>query len=313
MPTPTQILSRLSAKADAITKAIDRKQTALDRRLARLERELFTLLQVELFGRLQFDKDGKLLNNTHNLALLIRIDKAFERFEKLFLRDVLGSYVSDLLQVSALTGEMYTGEGTEALIKKIATDNALLRASIGVTPSGRVVQGSVLWEVSQSAPVRQGVKNVVISAIQAGLTLKDLTDTLRDFVQGAKGVGGRLRKFWRTYAYDVFNQAAEIKNEQFRRGLGMQWFIYVGDIIQDSREFCIAKAGKVFAVIEADTEWPNDPDLIGKNSGIPYTPRIDRGRWNCRHRIRYITEEMALQLDAKKVQQIQEKYGSDSL
>jgi hypothetical protein len=83
----------------------------------------------------------------------------------------------------------------------------------------------------------------------------------------------------------------------------------VGDVIKDSRTFCIKKAGKVFAVIEADTEWPTDPDLIGKGSGIPYTPRIDRGRWNCRHRIRYISEELAKKLDPKKVAQIEQSYG----
>ena len=128
------------------------------------------------------------------------------------------------------------------------------------------------------------------------------------------GIGecGKLTSFWHGNAYDLFNQAAEIKNEQFRAALKLHWFIYAGDIIKDSRAFCIAKAGKVFADVEADTEWPNDPNLIAKNSGIPYTPRVDRGRMNCRHRIRYITRELAVQLDKKKVELIESKYGKGS-
>lgn len=304
-----KILLRLSRKADKITDAIDKRQRALGRKLTGLEKELFALLQLDLFGRLEFEK-GKLVNSVENIALLVRIDRVFDRFRQQFLTGVLRDYVADLLEVSALTGEMYEGMATEALLRRITRDNAVLQAAIGVTNSGNVVQGSLLWEISQSNQVRQGVKNVVVSAIQSGQTLREFTRALRDYVQGSPGASGRLVTHWRTYAYDVFNQAAEVKNEQFRRGLDLEWFIYVGDVIKDSRDFCRKKAGGVFAVIEADTEWPNDPDLIGKKSGIPYTPRIDRGRWNCRHRIRYITEEMAQELDAPKVERIKVKYGS---
>lgn len=208
-----------------------------------------------------------------------------------------------------MTGELYAGEAPAATLAKIIADNTLLLRAIGVTASGNVIKGSILWEVSNSPQVRQGVKSVVISAIQSGWTLAEFTDGLRTFIRGIKGATGRLVNYWRTYAYDIFNQAAEVKNEQFRRGLDMQWLLYVGDIIKDSRAFCVKKAGNVFAVIEADTEWPDDPDLVGKKSGIPYVPRIDRGRWNCRHRIRYITEELALQIDPAKVKLIKAKYN----
>jgi hypothetical protein len=166
-----------------------------------------------------------------------------------------------------------------------------------------------LWDVSNAAPVRDGLKNVILKGIQSGATLREFTAQIKDYVTGTPGTAGRLRTHYRTYAYDLFNQVQEAKNEQFRRGLDLQWFLYVGDVIADSRVFCQKKAGRIFAVIEADTEWPKDPDLIGRSSGIPYNPRIDRGRWNCRHRIRYITEEMAEQIDAAKVKRIKQKYG----
>ena len=51
------------------------------------------------------------------------------------------------------------------------------------------------------------------------------------------------------------------------------------------------------------------PDLIGKGSGIPYVPLVQRGKWNCRHRIRYISEEIAMRLDADKVKAVKEKYS----
>ena len=313
MPKPSEILKALEKKAEAISAAIDLKQVATGKQIASAEKELFSLILERLFQRLKFDNDGKLINSTNNLAVLVQIDKAFEQFRKVVLKNVLSRYVSDLIEISRLTGEMYTGEASATILAKIAADNGLLLASIGVTQSGTVVKGSILWEISNSATVRQGAKGVVVAAIHGGFTFSELANALMRFFLGAKGATGRLQQFWRTYAYDLFNKAAEIKNEQFRRGLNLQWFLYVGDIIKDSRKFCVAKAGGVFAVIEADTEWPNDPDLVGKNSGIPYIPRIDRGRWNCRHRIRYITEGLAKQIDPVKVSRIKVKYGSDSV
>jgi hypothetical protein len=149
---------------------------------------------------------------------------------------------------------------------------------------------------------------MIVRAIILGQAVRDFISSLRTYIIGTKEQDGRLLKYWKTNAFDLFDQAAEIENRRISEKLDLRWFIYVGDIVRDSRAFCIKKAGKVFASIEADTEWPKDPDLIGKNSGIPYTPRIDRGRWNCRHRIRYISEELAVQIDPKKVSIIKKKY-----
>lgn len=309
MPTEAEkLLSRLKKKADTITNAIDREQRNLDRELQALERVLFLALQDELFGQLKTE-GGKLVMSRENLLLLLRVDAIFNIWLQEFQTGIVLDFAAQLLSIAALTGEMYTNMGTEKLVREIADDNAMLRAAIGIDADGRVIPGTILYDVSTVAQVRQDVKNVVLQAIKQQQTLREFSTTLRDYVVSTPDADGRLKKYWRTYAYDLFNQSTEIKNEQFRRGLDLQWFIYVGDVIKDSREFCRKKAGNVFSVVEADTEWPNDKDLIGKGSGIPYTPRIDRGRWNCRHRIRYISEEMAVTLNANKVKRIQGKYG----
>lgn len=310
MPTESErLFASLSKKADAINDAIDKRQRAIDSDLTRLEKDLFTRLQSELFGDLEFE-NGRLKTSRKNLLLLLRIDAAFDAWLREFQTGVVRDFAASLMSVAALTGEMYKTGNAEGLVNQIAEDNATLRAAIGIDEKGRVVPGSILYDVSTVGQVRQDIKMVVLHGIQRGQTLREFSTALRNYVVSTPQATGRLKSYWRTYAYDLFNQATEIKNEQFRRGLDLEWFIYTGSIIEKSREFCIKKAGKVFAVVEADAEWPKDPDLIGKKSGIPYVPRIDRGRWNCRHRIRYITEETAKQLDPDKVEAIKNKYGS---
>lgn len=312
MPTnndPQALIARLSRKADAITDAIERRQLVVDRAVHRAEKDLFALLVSDLLGRLSV-RDGKIEATEYNYKLLARIDAVFDTFRREVLTNTLPEFVNALFSVVAMTGELYTGMEAEATLNAIAKDNAVIRAAIGIDPSGNIVQGSALWEVSTASQVRSDLKIVVLRSIRSGATLGEFTRAVRDFVTGTPQATGRLRTYWRTYAYDLFNQVQEAKNEQFRRGLNLEWFLYVGDVIKDSREFCRKKAGRIFAIKEADAEWPKDRDLIGRGSAIPYTPRIDRGRWNCRHRIRYITEEMAEQIDPAKVKRIKEKYGS---
>lgn len=302
-----QTINSISKTPELINEAIDKRQAALDTALSKAERELYFAILSGLVENLTFDENGKVRRTAKNLLQISKVDAIFDRWGDEFGKDLVREFTDDLLAVGAMTEGMYDGMATEKELQAVTDDNTLLLAALGITAAGAVITGSIMWEIWRASEVRAELKNHVLSAIKSGQTLKQLTQTVREFMVGT-GEGGNLTGFWHTNAYDLFNQAAEIKNEQFRASLNLHWFIYAGDIIKDSRAFCIAKAGKVFADVEADTEWPKDPNLIGKNSGIPYTPRIDRGRWNCRHRIRYITRELAVQLDKKKVETIEAKY-----
>lgn len=308
MPTPQQLIERLSKKADDITLSIERREKVMDRALVAAERDLFVLIVQQFFSQLKI-VNGVVANTPDNLLVIQRIDDTFALFQREMLGGVMPKFSESLLAVAGQTGELYVGMGAASVLEAIARDNAVIRASIGIDAAGNVLRGSVLFDLSAAAQVRDGLKSIVLKSLQTATPLSSFTKQVKDYVTGTPQTTGRLRSYFRTYAYDLFNQVQEAKNEQFRRGLDLQWFIYVGDVIKDSREFCARKAGKIFAVEEADKEWPNDPTLIGKSSGIPYTPRIDRGRWNCRHRIRYISREMAEQIDPAKVKRIEEKYG----
>ena len=310
--TPAQLIEKLSKQAEEITAAIDKRQTSLGVSIASAERELFSRLLEEITSELTF-KNGVIENSVSNYLVLIRLDRAFDSWVNEVMNPVTREFVKDLFSVAEMTGAYYEGYAAEKLINDIATSNELLRAALGIDSKGNLIKGSIMADISSVSTVRTEIKQIALLGINSGQTLKEFSKSIRDYVKGVEKDGGAVNKFFKSrqsgYAYDLFNKVAEIKNEEFREQLNLKWLIYVGDIIQDSRAFCIKKAGKVFAVVEADTEWSSDPDLIGKGTGIPYTPRIDRGRWQCRHRIRYISNELAKQIDPKKVAQIEQSYG----
>lgn len=307
-----QLLARLSKDAQEIADAIERRQSSLSSSVSRAERDLFLRLIDEVFSDLEFS-NGAIVNSIPNYLLLYRIDEVFDAWQTEVMNPLMRGFVQDLLAIADMTGMYYKDFAAEKVINDIATSNELLRAALGIDARGNMIKGGMISDISKITSVRQQAKMLFLQEIQSGGTLKQLNQTIKDFVRGKSGQSGAINTNFNSrasgYAYDLFNKVAEIKNEQFRENLGLNWFIYVGVPVKDSRHFCLKKKGKVFAVIEADTEWPDDPDLPGKNSGIPYTPRIDRGRWNCTDRIRYISEDLALRLDPKKVEQIRQSYG----
>lgn len=305
MPT---LPSTLTAAAELIGEAIDLRQAALGRSLSSAEQSLYVAVMREIVERLAVSGDN-VSRTVRNMVLVSAVEGVFDRWAADTMREVLADFVANLAAVSAMAGAMYEGEAAAGDIEEVRQDNALLFAALGIAAGGSIVTGSVLWEVWRAAEVRRKVKNVVLQGVKSKIEPGRLSKLVRELVRGKGGEPGAVTSFWRTYAFDLFEQSVELKNEQYRQKIGLRWLIYVGDIIQDSRDFCVLKAGRVFADVEADENWPKDPTLPGRGSGIPYTPRIDRGRWNCRHRIRYITRETALQLDAAKVNRVEAKYG----
>lgn len=306
---PNKLFEALSEAPNKVETLIDNLQARMQSTISSMEGALAALLIAYLVDKLLTDETNNVRFSVENLLIVAGIDGIFQEWQNKEYMRAISAYIDYLGKVTNEMPIYYDGFASKKALAAIAADNSLINAALGIDASGNARRGSMMWEVWQATAVRQDLKNLVLSSIKNGQSLKDLTKSVKTFTVTNAGQVGRLEKYWRTYAYDTFNQVAELKNEQFRQELNLKWFIYTGDVINDSRDFCIGKAGKVFAVVEADTEWPKDPTLIGKSSGIPYTPRIDRGRWNCRHRIRYISEETAAQLDKAKVTRIKQKYS----
>jgi hypothetical protein len=180
-------------------------------------------------------------------------------------------------------------------VKSIAADTSLVRSRIGLTESGGFAADGYLSRLAKSDEIRQRLRDFVVQSFASKQPLADFTAGLRGIVEGSDEVDGALRKYWRQYAYDSYNAVREISNLHYANELKLNWFVYTGGIIPTSRRFCIKRNRKVFS--RQDTEdWKNDPDLIDKATVAQYNPLIDRGRYNCRHFIMWISDQEAERL-----------------
>ena len=173
-------------------------------------------------------------------------------------------------------------------------DKVRLEAKLGITSTGKVKKGGYIDTLGKTAQVKQQLARYVVSNLTGDTSFLDFQLGMRNLVIGNKRVkglatNGALEKYFDQYAYDTYNITDATANKQLASNLNLEHFIYQGSVIDTTRKFCRKRAGKAFKVSDTK-EWKNDPDLIDKKTKDEYRPLIDRGRYRCRHRIRYVTE-----------------------
>lgn len=264
------------------------------------QKELLELILTEYVPLFDLN-DGTILNNAKNIALIQKLDKVFDKLEKNLFRDVLGVMVQDLLAATQLNGKYYIGLGfKKSVIDEILKDKINLETKLGITPTGRLRTDSYLYRLGKTGEVRNKLKDYVIKNLTGDTAFADFQLGFRNLVIGNKkqkglATTGALQQYFDQYATDSFAQFDAVTDKQFANELGLTHFIYEGSLIPTSRKFCEKRAGKAFTVKETKN-WKNDPDLIDKKTKDSYVPLVERGRYRCRHSIRYITEPLYKEL-----------------
>jgi hypothetical protein len=291
-----------------IEKVIAEQTKLFETQLNKAIEKLNTLVlkwQQMLFERLNEDlilsfstEGGAILQTAANLGIAANLRDIFNTFFKDQIYRDSKAIVTSILELADTTAAYYESIGFD----KAETDNlfqealAFLREKLGIDESGKVLKDGALYEVLKSETVVQSLKNTAIQAVVNGVSLKSYSKELRAI---ATGENGEMFKYYKGISFDYFNQSSEIVNSRIADGLGLEWFIYQGSIKDTTRAFCSKRASRVFSVKEAQ-EWKNDRDLTAVKDRNTYNPMLQRGGYNCRHFIKYISKEMAETLEPSK-------------
>lgn len=294
-----QLLAYLSEWGSRFDSRLSELIESLEKRVQGLQRALWREI-LEAFGEL-FGTDGKrLARGTKNVsASLAKLERLLDRFEGVRIAEELRLFAAELIEVGGLTVEYYEATDGRAKARAIEKSLNLLRAVIGIDGAGALIAGGYLDRLGKTEAARELLRSYVVNSIVSGRSLFDFRNGFRELIVGNPDTEGALQRYWRQYAYDTYNKAHEVVNVSMADELNMSHFIYQGSIIPTSRQFCRKRAGKVFTRAQADT-WKNDPDLIDPKTKDTYNPLIERGRYNCRHWINWISEDLAAELKKKQ-------------
>lgn len=262
------------ANIDDIRSAVEAMDAFLMKRqddhVKRVESALIKL-QKDILNKLTLlrtNKKGQLEGIRLNLKNAQKIHRRVEELFKSDFTDEMRALIKDFRSVNTAISRSYKylDEATEFTD---IDNNAMKVLRDGVYQDYIEISGTKKQQIIQSMydlVVGGGDFDDVVTAVQAALT-----GTTRP---GA--VGRNLLAEARTLARDSIMQYQQQVNHMVAEEIKIKHFLYVGDIIATTRDFCRKRVGRVYTRNQIDSwtfKW------AGK-SGPAY---IHRGGYNCRH------------------------------
>tara|TARA_R100001086_G_scaffold72369_3_gene34770 strand:- start:84 stop:872 length:789 start_codon:yes stop_codon:yes gene_type:complete len=119
---------------------------------------------------------------------------------------------------------------------------------------------------------------IYMSAL-AGKSFEDVVSSIREKITGSEGIGRSLRTRARQIAHDGIMQFDAQMNAMIALDAGLTNFIYMGNTIKDTRDFCRRNLNRTFSKQEIDQVWASQ-NWQGKSTS---NGLIARGGYNCRH------------------------------
>lgn len=279
---------------------LDARQKRRFAQLSVIEKLLVRKLLDEMASELT-EENGRITSRKGFVALANAVDRVFDAVEERRLGDFVTGTAKDMRDLLEFNARYYKALNAAPQDRYQAIKDAVdsqMRKRLGIDQEGGIAPKGYLDQLFRTQPARDEVKKMVSKAVSAGIPMRKLRKQIQVKVAGTDEAAGVLERHLGTVVLDAYQQADAITNREFAKRLDLRYFIYSGGLIETSREFCRKRNNRVYTTDEAQ-EWDTDPTLprtkAEKDSGVvtDYDPLVDRGRWNCRHRILYISEEEA--------------------
>lgn len=275
-------------------KFIEDALSELEGEISKGQQRLFDQLIKEVAGKLRTDKDGNILFSNSNVNAADEVNRVFDKFQRSYLDDMIAGFSSKLRQLAVYTEEFYSlYSPAKSTIENITSKIDLLYKTLGMDAKGKVLQDSYLSKLSNAAEVRETLRDYVLNNVSSGRSYDQFLNGFSELVKGSDEVNGEMLRYYKTYAWDTFNKVDQTERNIVGDQLDLNYFIYNGDTIDKTRPFCEERAGQVFSREEGEN-W-NTEDWAGKDDSADFF--VNRGGYNCRHTIDWISNEMACYLN----------------
>ncbi len=287
-------------------------EAALNTKLRQMQNILVSKITEEIIPELDVS-GGRIRNTLKNYRLLTSLDKVYTDFQKgqriPFVEEVGGTTA----RITAMNQQYFNvmlGVEVPGLFPKVAKEAAAkMYARLGLEGS-KIIVGGYFETLIKNEALLLDVKKLAAQAVTGQFRMKDFVKGLNTLIVGEDGKPGGMERQFNRYAHDLYMQYDSAYSTALADATGMNYFIYQGGTVKDSRDFCVANNNKVFKREDAE-KWrtwtpsqgvyPEGYKVKQKDqSAVPsyldypgYDPLTDRGGYNCRHYIGWITDSIA--------------------
>jgi hypothetical protein len=271
--TPEQLIKQIQELQMAIESRMD---DALPRVFAKLSDQV-----IDLASNLSLDPKDR----AKSLKELIKLKKDIA--DTIITNAPYQLQVAEVIKGFELLSELSNEYITIAIgdfSEKKALYKAILETNIATTKDALL--GAGIRENFGTA-----IQEVLKDNIAGIGSRSQLNKTLRKFIEGTE----QEAPFLNRYIKQTTNDAVMTFNAEYIQtiadDLDVEYYLYQGTLIEDSRPFCQARAGRYFTTDQVKA-WPNLKGWNGRMAGTnSSTIFIYRGGYNCRHQLWPVAKE----------------------
>lgn len=270
-------------------KFLERLIKKTDRQFSIFEKLLYTAIIDYLIDTIKLE-DGKITANNQNNHALSTLEKASERMGGAWQK-VVSFVLNGITSFFIKSLSHYAKIDTRAIEQSKGIKDRLEDHS--ATTVNTVMSLEVIY-----AEIKQ--KAIALMSRPNGVSLKEMREELEKTIV----VKGIAKKYYSRWTHDIYSQYQRIATNELRKEIGLIFAFYQNGLIESSRSFCKERNGKIFHEEQimswASLDWEGKPDT-------GYDPIADLGGYNCRHRLDWISSELAFRLRPD----LKEKYSKD--
>lgn len=221
-------------------------------------------------------EEGKVIAESNNLAQIESISKEINSalFEGEY-REALEKFLKEFTRTADLNNEYF-----EKVFKDRFDKSDKFYKSL--TQNSQKQALNLLADNGVDAHFIQPLKQQLTASVTTGASFSETVDALTEFIQGTPEADGTLLRYVKQVARDAYSVSDRQYSNAISDRLGVEWYLYQGGEVADSRDFCIKHHGKYFHKKEieamASKDWQGK--MKGTNSKTIFAMA---GGYNCMH------------------------------
>ncbi len=274
--TPQNLSQRLEGIAE-------KAQTGLTKAVNKTQRRLYDDMQA-LLSRLELDSEGLIKQNQSNRKILQKTDQVFDKAVKQSgYYNQLNTFADSVVRMTAANEEYFN-----FILDSFTVDAQYIKS---LQKESILTIQNLLANDGLESQLKQPLKEILNQNVNTGASFADLLKQVREFIKGSPDREGKLLRYSKQISRDsLFNYSASMQ-ESISQIAGLEWYYYDGAVMDDSRDFCIARVGKYFKKQQVEG-WAR-LNWQGKRAGTTSsTIFIYRGGYNCLHSLIPVSESI---------------------
>lgn len=261
--------------SDNIDNIIHGVKSSFDRQLSKTNQELFDQVQI-LLNRLELNSDGTIKQNQYNRAMLAKIDYHLNKGLN------QSGYYAGLSKIVAGISKI-TGTISDYF-------NSFLQSFTGDAQYIKSIQKQTITELETylaneglELALKRPIVNIMNQNINTGAAYSDLMKQVREFILGSDTIEPTMIKYSRQITTDSLFNFSRALQEAISDNAGLEFYVWSGGTMDDSRPFCAERAGKYFH--KKEVEGWSGQSWAGKRKGTnSSTIFIYAGGYGCLHK-----------------------------